>query len=56
MLASQNAIRELHSGLKYGRIEIGNHKLTKIDRGRGLATGSIGKLDRVTKAGEGLPT
>lgn len=56
MLASQNGIRELHSGLKYGRIEIGNHKLTKIDRGRDLATGSIGKLDRVTKAGEGFPT
>jgi hypothetical protein len=38
MLTSQNGIRELHSGPKYGRIEIGNHKLTKIDRGRDLAT------------------
>jgi hypothetical protein len=38
MLTSQNGIREFHSGLKYGRIEIGNHKLTKIDRGRDLAT------------------
>jgi hypothetical protein len=38
MLTSQDGIREFHSGLKYGRIEIGNHKLTKIDRGRDLAT------------------
>jgi hypothetical protein len=34
MLTSQNGIREFHSGPKYGRIEIGDHKLTKIDRGR----------------------
>jgi len=33
MLTSQNGIRESHSGPKYGRIEIGNHKLTKIYRG-----------------------
>ena len=33
MLTGQNGIRESHSGPKYGRIEIGNHKLTKIDRG-----------------------
>jgi len=38
MLTSQNGIREFHSGPKYGRIEIGDHKLTKIDRGRDLAT------------------
>jgi len=34
MLTSQNGIREFHSGPKYGRIEIGDHKLTKIDRGQ----------------------
>ena len=39
MLTSENGIREFHSGPKYGRIEIGDHKLTKIDRGRDLATG-----------------
>jgi len=38
MLTSENGIREFHSGPKYGRIEIGDHKLTKIDRGRDLAT------------------
>ena len=38
MLTSQNGIRESHSGPKYGRIEIGDHKLTKIDRWRDLAT------------------
>jgi hypothetical protein len=37
MLTSQNGIRESHSGPKYGRIEIGNHKLTKFI-GRDLAT------------------
>jgi hypothetical protein len=37
MLTSQNGIRESHSGPKYERIEIGNHKLTKIDRERDLA-------------------
>jgi hypothetical protein len=41
MLTSQNGIRALHSGPKYGRIEIGNHKLTKIDRGRDLAAGVL---------------
>ena len=41
MLTSRNGIREFHSGPKYGRIEIGDHKLTKIDRGRGLATQEI---------------
>ena len=54
-LTSQNGIRELHSGPKYGRIEIGNHKLTKIDRGCDLAAGSIGKLDRVTKVAKVFP-
>ncbi len=39
MLTSENGIREFHSGPKYGRIEIGDHKLTKIDRGRDLTTG-----------------
>ena len=53
MLTSQNGIREFHSGPKYGRIEIGDHKLTKIDRGRDLATqGNIREFDRVTKAGK----
>ena len=53
MLTSQNGIRESHSGPKYGRIEIGDHKLTKIDRGRDLATqGNIREFDRVTKAGK----
>ena len=56
MLTSQNGIRESHSGPKYGRIEIGNHKLTKIDRARARGAGSIGELDRVTKAGKGFPT
>jgi hypothetical protein len=57
MLASQNGIRELHSGLKYGRIEIGNHKLTKIDRGRDLATLEISEnwIAR-RQRGEGFPT
>jgi hypothetical protein len=53
MLTSQNGIREFHSGPKYGRIEIGDHKLTKIDRGRDLATqGNIREFDSVTKAGK----
>ncbi|HMH71326.1 MAG TPA: hypothetical protein VK554_03350 [Bradyrhizobium sp.] len=53
MLTSQHGIREFHSGPKYGRIEIGDHKLTKIDRGRDLATqGNIREFDRVTKAGK----
>jgi hypothetical protein len=30
MLASENGIRESHSGLKYGRIDIRNRKLTKV--------------------------
>jgi hypothetical protein len=41
MLTSQNGIREFHSGPKYGRIEIGDHKPTNIDRGRDLATQEI---------------
>jgi hypothetical protein len=41
MLTSQHGIREFHSGPKYGRIEIGDHKLTKIDRSRDLATQEI---------------
>jgi hypothetical protein len=41
MLTSQNGIRESHSGPKYGRIEIGDHKLTKIDRRRDLATQEV---------------
>jgi len=52
MLTSQNGIREFHSGPKYGRIEIGDHKLTKIDRGRDLATQEISENSIVTKAGK----
>jgi hypothetical protein len=57
MLTSQNGIRESHSGPKYERIEIGNHKLTKIDRERDLTTlevleNWIARRQR----GEGFPT
>ena len=57
MLTSQNGIRESHSGPKYERIEIGNHKLTKIDRGRDLATLEISEnwIARRQRS-EGFPT
>jgi hypothetical protein len=55
MLTSQNGIREFHSGPKYERIEISNHKLTKIDRARPRDAENIAELDRVTKAGKVFP-
>ncbi len=50
MLTSENGIREFHSGPKYGRIEIGDHKLTKIDRGATSRRRTVAKTGNLSLA------